>query len=51
MKPNRAVYGEAGEALFLTSGYVYDSAEQAQARFLGQDDGINGRFGSDSAKL
>ncbi|MEC7552057.1 MAG: O-succinylhomoserine sulfhydrylase, partial [Pseudomonadota bacterium] len=33
----RTAYGETGEALFLTSGYVYDSAEQAQARFLGQD--------------
>ena len=29
----RTAYGETGETLFLTSGYVYDSAEQAQARF------------------
>ena len=30
-----AHYGETAEALFLTSGYVYDSAEQAEATFAG----------------
>ncbi len=31
----RTPYGETAEALFLTSGYVYDSAEQAEATFTG----------------
>ncbi len=31
----RTGYGETSEALFLTSGYVYDSAEQAEATFAG----------------
>ena len=32
----RTPYGETAEALFLTSGFVYDSAEQAEATFTGQ---------------
>ena len=28
-------HGETAEALFLTSGFVYDSAEQAEATFAG----------------
>jgi O-succinylhomoserine sulfhydrylase len=31
----RSGFDETGEALFLTSGFVYDSAEQAEATFLG----------------
>lgn len=31
----RTPYGETSEALFLTSGFVYDSAEQAAATFTG----------------
>ncbi|MFO1027181.1 MAG: O-succinylhomoserine sulfhydrylase [Acetobacteraceae bacterium] len=31
----RTPYGETAEALFLTSGYVYDDAEQAEATFTG----------------
>ncbi len=31
----RTPYGETSEALFLTSGFVYDSAEQAEATFSG----------------
>jgi cystathionine beta-lyase/cystathionine gamma-synthase len=31
----RSVHGETAEALFLTSGYVYDDAEQAEATFAG----------------
>ncbi len=41
----RSQFGETSEALFLTSGYVYTSAEQAAARFRGEDDGfIYSRF-------
>lgn len=32
---SRSSHGETAEALFLTSGYVYDSAEQAEATFTG----------------
>jgi O-succinylhomoserine sulfhydrylase len=43
----RSDYGETSEALFLTSGYLYDSAEQAEARFKGEDDGYQyTRFGN-----
>jgi O-succinylhomoserine sulfhydrylase len=32
---HRTEHGETAEALFLTSGYVYDSAEQAEGTFAG----------------
>jgi O-succinylhomoserine sulfhydrylase len=32
---HRSQHGETAEALFLTSGYVYDNAEQAEATFAG----------------
>lgn len=32
---SRSPYGETSEALFLTSGFVYDDAEQAEATFAG----------------
>ncbi len=36
---NRSSFGETSEALYLTSGFIYDSAEQAEARFREEDDG------------
>lgn len=36
----RSQYGETSEALFLTQGYVYTSAEQAEARFKNEDPGF-----------
>ncbi|MGZ3267633.1 MAG: trans-sulfuration enzyme family protein [Croceibacterium sp.] len=36
----RSEQGETSEALFLTSGYAYDSAEIAEARFRGEDPGM-----------
>ncbi len=43
----RTPHGETSEALFLNSGFVYDSAEQAAARFRGEDDGfIYSRYGN-----
>ena len=36
----RSQFGENAEALFLTQGYVYDSAEQAAARFKGDEPGF-----------
>jgi len=35
----RSQFGETSEAIFLNSGYVYDSAEQAEARFSGDAPG------------
>jgi O-succinylhomoserine sulfhydrylase len=35
----RSEFGETSEALFLTQGYVYDTAEQCEARFKGEDPG------------
>jgi len=34
----RSAFGETAEALYLTSGYVYDSAEQAEGTFAGTVD-------------
>jgi cystathionine gamma-synthase/O-succinylhomoserine sulfhydrylase len=36
----RSEQGETSEALFLTSGYAYDDAETAAARFRGEDSGM-----------
>jgi O-succinylhomoserine sulfhydrylase len=35
----RSQFGETSEALFLTQGYVYDTAEQCEARFSGKEPG------------
>ena len=35
----RSPFAETSEAMFLTQGYVYDSAAQAEARFKGEDPG------------
>jgi O-succinylhomoserine sulfhydrylase len=35
----RSQFAETSEALFLTQGYVYDTAEQCEARFKGEDPG------------
>src|SRR5690348_5879462 len=41
----RSEFAETSEALFLTQGYVYGSAEECEARFKGQDPGfIYSRF-------
>jgi O-succinylhomoserine sulfhydrylase len=36
----RSEYGETSEALFLTSGYCYDQAGDAAARFAGEQEGM-----------
>ncbi len=36
----RSDHGETSEAIFLTQGYVYDSAEAAEARFKGETPGF-----------
>src|SRR5947209_19749815 len=35
----RSEFGETSEALFLTQGYVYETAELCEARFKGEDPG------------
>jgi len=43
----RSPFGETSEALFLTQGFVYASAEAAEARFKGEDPGfIYARYGN-----
>src|SRR5215468_1231459 len=43
----RSEFGETAEALYLTSGYVYVDAEQAEARFQNKDAGyIYSRYGN-----
>jgi O-succinylhomoserine sulfhydrylase len=36
----RSGFGETSEALFLTQGFVYPTAEAAEARFKGEDEGF-----------
>ena len=48
----RSQFGEISEAIFLTSGYAYDSAEQAEARMAGREDGfVYSRYGSPTAEM
>ncbi len=36
----RSQHGETSEAIYMTQGYVYDTAESAEARFKGEDPGF-----------
>ncbi len=48
----RTEFGETSEALFLNSGFVYDSPETAAARFKGDDDGfIYSRYGNPTVAM
>ena len=48
----RSGFGETSEALFLTQGYVYASAEQAEARFKDEDPGfIYSRFSNPTVQM
>lgn len=49
----RSQYNEVSEAIFLTQGFVYDSAEQAEARFLkaGEDEFIYARYGNPTVAM
>ncbi|TCK30520.1 O-succinylhomoserine sulfhydrylase [Ancylobacter aquaticus] len=48
----RSPFGETSEALYLTQGYVYESAEQAEARFKGEDPGfIYTRYSNPTAAM
>ncbi len=49
----RSQYGELSEALFLTQGFAYDTAEQAEARFIetGEDEYIYARYGNPTVRM
>ena len=49
----RSQYGEVSEAIFLTQGFVYESAEQAEARFIeaGPDEFIYARYGNPTVAM
>jgi O-succinylhomoserine sulfhydrylase len=48
----RTQFAEHGEALFLTSSFVFDSAAQAAARFAGEQDGfVYSRFGNPTVQM
>ena len=48
----RSQFGETSEALFLTSGYVYEDAETAEARFKGEREGfVYSRFGNPTVAM
>lgn len=49
---DRSRHGEISEALYMTSGYAYDSAEQAAARMRGDEDGfVYSRYGSPTVEM
>lgn len=49
---NRTSFEETSEALFLTSGYVYDTAEAAEAAFAGETDRfIYSRYGNPTIRM
>ncbi|MFQ1701593.1 O-succinylhomoserine sulfhydrylase [Loktanella agnita] len=49
----RSQYGEVSEAIFMTQGFVYDSAEAAEARFIqsGEDEFIYARYGNPTVAM
>lgn len=49
----RSQYGEMAEAIFLTQGFVYDNAAQAEARFVetGPDEFIYARYGNPTSRM
>jgi O-succinylhomoserine sulfhydrylase len=49
----RSQYGELSEAIFLTQGFAYDTAEQAEARFIeaGEDEYVYARYGNPTVRM
>lgn len=49
----RSQYGEMAEAIFLTQGFVYPTAESAEARFVqaGADEFIYARYGNPTTRM
>lgn len=49
----RSQYGEMAEAIFLTQGFAYPTAEAAEARFIkaGEDEFIYARYGNPTTRM
>lgn len=49
----RSQYNEVAEAIYMTQGFVYDTAEQAEARFIeqGEDEFIYARYGNPTVAM
>jgi O-succinylhomoserine sulfhydrylase len=48
----RSQFGETCEALYLTSGFVYESASSAEARFKGDEEGfVYSRYGNPTVQM
>ena len=49
----RSQYGEVSEAIYLTQGFVYPTAEAAEARFVdaGEDEFIYARYGNPTVRM
>ena len=48
----RSQFGETSEALYMTQGYLYDTAEAAEARFKGEESGyIYSRYGNPTVSM
>ena len=49
---NRSAFGETSEAIYLTQGFVYDTAEQADARFAGDEPGfVYSRYANPTTRM
>lgn len=49
----RSQYGEVSESIFMTQGFVYETAEAAEARFVeaGDDEFIYARYGNPTVRM
>ena len=49
---SRSFHGETSEAIYMNSGYVFNSAEEAKARFSGELDGyLYSRYGNPTVTM
>ena len=49
---SRSNHGETSEAIFMNSGYVFKNAEQAEARFAGEEEGyLYSRYGNPTVTM
>ena len=49
---NRSMFGETAEALYLTQGFVYETAEQADQRFAGNEPGyVYSRYANPTCRM
>ena len=49
---DRSLHGETSEAIYLTSGYVYEDPETAERRFANEEEGyVYGRYGNPTVSM